>query len=176
DLELSDLGLAVVVSAAIAGTISLALTLLLSNSVTEPIDALHQATERVGRGDFAARVPVATTDETGALARSFNQMAAGLEQRERLRDAFGTFVDPDLTERVLQEGTDLAGEELEVSLLFVDIRGFTTYSERAEAREVVARLNDLYGEVVPVILRHGGHANKFIGDGLLAVFGAPNRL
>src|SRR5204862_4082553 len=48
--------------------------------------------------------------------------------------------------------------------------------ERAEAREVVARLNDLYGEVVPVILRHGGHANKFIGDGLLAVFGAPNRL
>ena len=175
-LELSDLGLAVVVSAALAGTISLALTLLLSDSVTAPIDALQEATEQVGRGDFAARVPVVTTDETGVLARSFNQMAAGLEQRERLREAFGTFVDPDLTERVLSEGTDLAGEELEVSLLFTDIRGFTTYSESAPAREVVARLNDLYGEVVPVILRHGGHANKFIGDGLLAVFGAPNRI
>jgi class 3 adenylate cyclase len=103
-------------------------------------------------------------------------MAAGLEQRERLRDAFGTFVDPDLTERVLEEGTDLAGEEVDVSLLFMDIRGFTTYSEKAEAQEVVARLNDLYGEVVPVILRHQGHANKFIGDGLLAVFGAPDRI
>jgi adenylate cyclase len=175
-LELSDLGLAVIVSSAIAATISLALTLLLSDSVTAPIDALHEATERVGRGDFGARVPVVTTDETGALARSFNQMAEGLEQRERLREAFGTFVDPDLTERVLEEGTDLEGEEVELSLLFMDIRGFTTYSESAEARAVVARLNDLYGEVVPVILRHGGHANKFIGDGLLAVFGAPDRL
>src|SRR5206468_4426343 len=51
-----------------------------------------------------------------------------------------------------------------------------SYSEHAEARDVVARLNDLYGQVVPVILEHGGHANKFIGDGLLAVFGAPERL
>jgi class 3 adenylate cyclase len=58
----------------------------------------------------------------------------------------------------------------------MDIRGFTTYSEKAAARDVVARLNDLYGAVVPVILGHGGHANKFIGDGLLAVFGAPDRL
>jgi adenylate cyclase len=175
-LEPSDLGLAVVVSAAIAGTLSLPLTLLLSDSVTAPIETLHEATERVARGELGTRVPVVTTDETGALARSFNEMSAGLEQRERLRDAFGTFVDPELTERVLEEGTDLAGEEVELSLLFLDIRGFTTYSERAEAREVVARLNDLYGQVVPIILRHGGHANKFIGDGLLAVFGAPRRL
>jgi class 3 adenylate cyclase len=176
DLDLSDLGLAVIVSAALAGTVSLALTLLLSDSVTAPIGALRDATERVGRGDLAVRVPVVTTDETGALARSFNEMAAGLEQRERLREAFGTFVDPELTERVLEEGTDLAGEEVDVSLLFMDIRGFTSYSEKAEAREVVARLNDLYGQIVPIILRHGGHANKFIGDGLLAVFGAPGRL
>jgi len=175
-LDLADLGLAVIVSAAIAATVSLALTILLADSITAPIAALREATQRVGRGDLAARVPVVTTDETGGLAQSFNQMTAGLEQRERLREAFGTFVDPDLTDRVLQEGTDLAGEEVELSLLFMDIRDFTTYSENAAAREVVARLNDLYGEVVPIILRHGGHANKFIGDGLLAVFGAPSRL
>ena len=174
--DLTDLGIAAVVSAAIAGTVSLGLTLLLAESVTAPVGALKEATERVGRGDFDARVPVVTTDETGALARAFNQMSSGLEQRERLREAFGTFVDPDLTERVLEEGTDLAGEEVEVSLLFMDVRGFTAYSESADAREVVARLNDLYGAVVPLILRHGGHANKFIGDGLLAVFGAPDRL
>jgi class 3 adenylate cyclase len=76
---------------------------------------------------------------------------------------------------VLREGTDLAGEEVELSVLFMDVRGFTSYSEHAEARDIVARLNDLYGQVVPVILAHGGHANKFIGDGLLAVFGAPER-
>ena len=175
-LELADLGLAVLVSTIIAGTISGALILLLADSVSAPIGALHAATQRVGQGDFSARVPVVTTDETGALACSFNEMATGLEQRERLRDAFGAFVDPQLTERVLEEGIDFAGEEVELSLLFMDIRGFTTYSEQADARDVVARLNDLYGEVVPVILRHGGHANKFIGDGLLAVFGAPDRL
>jgi class 3 adenylate cyclase len=103
-------------------------------------------------------------------------MVGGLRERERLREAFGTFVDPGLTERVLRDGTDFAGEEVELSVLFMDIRGFTTYSERAEARDVVNRLNDLYGQVVPIILDHGGHANKFIGDGLLAVFGAPERL
>jgi class 3 adenylate cyclase len=176
DLELADLGLALLVSIALAGTVSLALTLLLANSVTEPIQRLQEASERIGRGDFDVRVPVVTTDETGALAQSFNQMALGLTQRERLREAFGTFVDPDLTERVLEHGTDLAGEEVDVSLLFMDVRGFTSYSERAAARDVVARLNDLYGVVVPAILKHGGHANKFIGDGLLAVFGAPDRL
>ena len=176
NLELPDLGLAVVVSVFIAATISLALTLLLADSIAEPISDLQQATTRLSGGDFAVRVPIITTDETGVLAGSFNEMAAGLEQRERLREAFGTFVDPALTERVLEEGTDLEGEEVDLSLLFMDIRGFTSFSERTGAREVVALLNDLYGVVVPVILRHGGHANKFIGDGLLAVFGAPTRL
>jgi class 3 adenylate cyclase len=102
-------------------------------------------------------------------------MVAGLGERARLRDAFGTFVDPALIERVLAEGTDLRGEEVEVSVLFLDVRGFTAYAERAAPREVVATLNELYEAVVPVVLHHGGHANKFIGDGLLAVFGAPDR-
>jgi adenylate cyclase len=110
------------------------------------------------------------------LQAGFNHMAGGLAERERLRHAFGAYVDPELTERVLREGTDLAGEDVEVSLLFADVRGFTAYAESAPAREVVERLNELYGDIVPIILRHGGHANKFIGDGLLAVFGAPDRL
>jgi adenylate cyclase len=173
---LEGFALAVAAAVGVALTASLALSVLLADSVVAPIRRLRDATERLGRGDLAVRVPVVSSDETGELSGSFNTMVEGLQERERLRDAFGTFVDPDLTERVLEEGTDLAGEEVEVSLLFMDIRGFTSYSERAEARDVVARLNDLYGEVVPAILRHGGHANKFIGDGLLAVFGAPNRL
>jgi adenylate cyclase len=102
-------------------------------------------------------------------------MVAGLGEREQLREAFGAFVDPAVTERVLAEGTDLRGEELEASVLFLDVRGFTEFAERAAPQEVVACLNELYEAVVPVIERHGGHANKFVGDGLLAVFGAPER-
>ena len=120
-------------------------------------------------------MPVVCTDETGELAASFNAMVAGLGERRQLHEAFGTFVDPALTERVLAEGTDLRGEEVDVSILFVDVRGFTTFAEGAAAHEVVAALNQLYEAVVPVIRRHGGHANKFIGDGLLAVFGVPER-
>jgi class 3 adenylate cyclase len=77
---------------------------------------------------------------------------------------------------VLSEGTVLEGQEAEVTILFLDIRGFTAFAEREGAREAVARLNDLYELIVPVLVRHGGHANKFVGDGLLGVFGAPDRL
>ena len=116
------------------------------------------------------------TDETGRLAQSFNMMVEGLDERDRLREAFGAYVDPGLAERVLREGADLAGEELEVSVMFLDVRDFTAFAERSEPTEVVALLNDLWALVVPALLRHGGHANKFIGDGLLAVFGAPEHL
>lgn len=168
---------------AVAGLISLGMaltaaflfTFLVTTSVVSPIRRLQRGTGRVARGDLATRVPVAGSDETGALTRAFNGMVLGLQERERLRDAFGTFVDPSLAERVARDGTDMRGEEVELSILFMDVRGFTSFAERAPATEVVARLNELYELVVPVILRHGGHANKFIGDGLLAVFGAPER-
>jgi class 3 adenylate cyclase len=70
----------------------------------------------------------------------------------------------------------LEGEEVEVTVLFLDIRDFTAFAESASAREVVATLNEFYDLVVPVLLKHRGHANKFVGDGLLGVFGAPDRL
>src|SRR3954449_3159692 len=173
---LGKLGAAVGVSLAVALTVTFGLSVLLASSVTAPIDRLTQATEKVGGGDLTTRVPVTASDETGALTRGFNRMVGGLQERERLRDAFGTFVDPDLAERVARDGINLEGDEVDLSVLFMDVRGFTAFSEQAAATEVVARLNALYEVVVPVILRHGGHANKFIGDGLLAIFGAPGRL
>ena len=173
--QLATIGLASVVAFAVSAAISMWLSLVLADAVSGPIIDLRNATRRVGAGDLTVRVPVVCTDETGQLAASFNAMVAGLFEREQLHEAFGAFVDPALTERVLAEGTHLRGEELDVSVLFLDVREFTTFAENAAAHEVVATLNRLYEAVVPVILRHGGHANKFIGDGLLAVFGAPER-
>lgn len=146
-----------------------------AKAVADPLVSMRGALAQVQGGDLDTRVQVDDASEIGLLQAGFNSMTAGLAERERLRQAFGTFVDPALADRVLAEGTDLAGEDVEVSLLFLDVQGFTAFAEQAEAQAVVAMLNDLFGVVVPVILRHGGHANKFIGDGLLAVFGAPER-
>jgi adenylate cyclase len=132
--SLSDLGLAWVLAVAVSFTISLELTVLVARSLVSSLRDLKLATDRVREGDYSARVPVVATDETGALAESFNTMIEGLDERERLRSAF---------------------------------------AERSEPTEVVALLSDLWELAVPVLLHHGGHANKFIGDGLLGVFGAP---
>ncbi|TML04848.1 MAG: adenylate/guanylate cyclase domain-containing protein [Actinobacteria bacterium] len=174
--SLGSLGAGVLLAIAVAFTISLELSLLLTRSIVEPLEDLRIATQRVRGGDLDARVPVLGTDETGLLAASFNGMVSGLREREQLREAFGAFVDPALADRVLQEGTILRGEEVDVTVLFLDIRGFTAFAERAGAAEAVARLNEFYELVVPIIVEHGGHANKFVGDGLLAVFGAPDTL
>lgn len=165
----------ILAATAVAVTVSLEMSLLLARSLFDPLVDLQRATERVAEGDFDVRVPVVGTDETGRLSQSFNQMVVGLKEREALHEAFGAFVDPLVAERVLEEGTVLEGEEVDVSVLFLDIRGFTAFAERASATAVVQRLNEFYERVVPLLEEHGGHANKFIGDGLLAVFGAPER-
>src|SRR3954471_14106249 len=174
--SLNDLGLDVVVAVLVAFTISFELTVLLTRSVLSPVRALVSATERVKTGDLSARVTVTSGDEIGHLARSFNEMLTGLEERERLRAAFGSYVSPDVAERVMSEGELLEGEDVELTVMFVDIRDFTSFAERSTARETVAYLNDFFGVVVPLLERHGGHASKFIGDGVMGVFGAPERV
>jgi adenylate cyclase len=167
---------AILVVAASALAIGFAATLLVARSIGEPLGAMRSALSKVQSGDLEVRVPVDDGTEVGLLEAGFNRMTDGLGERERLREAFGTFIDPDLARRVMEEGTDLAGEEVELSVLFLDVRGFTTLSEQDGPRQVVARLNALYEQVVPIVLDEGGQANKFIGDGLLAVFGAPVKL
>ena len=171
----ADLGLDVAIALGVATTIALELTFLLSKSIQRPIADLRRATERVMEGDFSATVPVTTGDEIGDLAASFNEMVTGLAERERIRDAFGTYLDHEVAEYILSDQYDESGIELDVSVLFTDVRDFTGFAADAEAKEVVAALNGLFEVVVPVIARHGGHVDKFEGDGLLAVFGAPEQ-
>jgi adenylate cyclase len=173
---IADLGLDVVVAVIVAFTISLELTVLVTRSVLEPVDDLLEATERVKRGDLDARVPLTSGDELGALAGSFNEMMEGLSEREALRGALGSYVDPEVAERVLEEGELLEGHEAEVTVMVVDVRDFTAFAERSSARETVDFLNAFFELVVPIVLKHKGHANKFLGDGMLAVFGAPEPL
>ncbi len=167
------LGLDVLVAVAVATTISLELTVLFTKSILRPIADLQRATEAVREGRYEVSVPVTTGDELGELAASFNQMVEGLAERERIREAFGTYLDRSVADYILSEGFSEEGMELDVSILFCDVRDFTRFAATAKAKEVVGHLNELFGVVVPIITRHGGHIDKFVGDGLVAVFGAP---
>lgn len=150
---------------------------LLVRPTLAPMADLARATERVRLGDVNQPVPVTSADELGELAVAFNEMQVGLRERAELQAAFGSYVDPVLAQRLIDSGSAMfEGEDLVVTVLFADVRDFTSYSERVEPSEAVQLLNRLFDVVVPVLQRHGGHANHYLGDGLLAVFGAPNPL
>ena len=128
-----DLGLDVLVALAVATTISLELTVLLSKSILRPA-ARPPKRRSTGsaEGDYEVCVPVTTGDELGELAASFNQMVEGLAERERLREAFGTYLDKEVAEYILSEGFSEEGVEVEVSVLFCDVRDFTAFAERRD--------------------------------------------
>ncbi|MCW2812752.1 MAG: Adenylate/guanylate cyclase protein [Nocardioides sp.] len=165
--------LTVLVSLAVGLFLSLELTNLLSSSITRPVGEVRAQLRRVREEDYDARAPVLSSDELGELAHDFNLMAKGLAEREELRNAFGTYVDKEIVRLILSGRLPAEGVEAEVSLLFCDVRGFTTYAEQVGPAEVVATLNALFAEIVPVVEAYGGHVDKFLGDGLMAVFGAP---
>jgi adenylate cyclase len=171
-----QLGIAMVVLGGIGISVGLLAVTVAARATADPVDSVRRALARVQRGEFDVRVPVYDGTQIGQLQLGFNQMVAGLAERERIRAMFGTYVDPDVAERVLQEGTDLAGQLVEVTIMFIDIRDFTPFAERTSADRVVTAINELFEQFVSVIHEHGGRIDKFVGDGLLAVFGAPRRL
>jgi adenylate cyclase len=163
-----------------AFTVGLGLPLTVGTALSaslRPIRELAEGTERVAAGDYSQRLPAVQDDDLGVLAASFNRMQAGLAERQRLQAAFGTYVDPALAARLLQQGDDVfTGERRQVTVMFVDIRDFTPFAEANTAEDTVARLNALFEIVVPAVVEAGGHVNKFLGDGALTVFGAPDDL
>jgi adenylate cyclase len=166
---------AIVVLAANGLVGGLGAMLIAARSVSERLEDVTRALENVEHGDLDTRIEVDDGSEVGLVQAGFNRMTEGLAERERLREAFGTYLDTDVAEHILREGTALEGEEVKVTAMFVDVRDFTGFAERESAPVVVATLNRLFELLVPVIHAHGGHIDKFVGDGFLAVFGAPRR-
>jgi class 3 adenylate cyclase len=170
------LGINVLIALFVSFTVSFELTMLLTRSILRPVEDLEAATERIRQGHFDEHVPVTTSDEFGELSSAFNQMVDGLAERERLREAFGTYLDEEVAQHLISEDFEPGGEEVEVSLVFCDVRDFTTAAAESDAPEVVARLNELFECIVPIVARHRGHIDQFLGDAVLAVFGAPERV
>lgn len=144
-----------------------------SARLVRPVNKLAQVADEVGAGNFNLNVPVGRANEIGILARSFNKMVEGLKEREKIRDTFGRFVSPQIAEAAISGKIHLGGERKEISVLFCDIRDFTHFSEKLSPEQVVEFLNQYFTRLVKIVLDRGGTVNKFIGDAMLVMFGAP---
>lgn len=152
------------------------LTLLFSRQITIPLSELAAGAAKMADGDLSIRVDQKSSDELGRLAEAFNQMAAGLQEREWLRDMFGRFVSQEVAEAIRTGQVKLEGENRVVSVLFCDIREFTDFSERHTPQEVVTMLNEYLPLVVQSAQKYGGMVNKFGGDSTLIIYGAPHEM
>ncbi|MCC6414812.1 MAG: HAMP domain-containing protein [Opitutaceae bacterium] len=144
-----------------------------ARGVSQPVQELAEHTAIIARGDYTTRLHPHRVDEFGQLAASFNRMSEGLAERDRVRDLLDKNVSPEIAAQLLRDGAVLGGEERVVTVLFADLRGFTTLSETLPPRELIALLNRFLERMSAEIERHGGVIDKFIGDAIMAIFGAP---
>ena len=145
----------------------------LAAGIIAPLQGLVAGMREVLRGNLQYRSPIERHDELGFIAKSFNEMVDGLEERELIRDTFGRFVSHDVAEAVLTGRVPLQGERRDISILFQDIRGFTALSEQLDPAVLLRLLNQFFTEVVAAVEAEGGVVKQFLGDGVMALFGAP---
>ena len=158
---------------AVALTISLLIAQPIVGSVTNPVLRLAAAARRVRQGDYSGQVNIEQADEIGELSAAFNDMTKGLAERDQVRDLLGKVVDPAVAEELLSHEVELGGEEREVTILFSDIRGFTAISERQSPQQLVGLLNAYLTRMSAAIEGESGVVDKYIGDAVMALFGAP---
>jgi class 3 adenylate cyclase len=145
---------------------------VLSRSITRPLRALVEVVHTIRGGDLTASTSLAGRDEIGHLGTALNEMAHGLRDRDRIKEIFGRYVTTQVSQELLEKQITLGGERRRVTMLFSDIRNFTTMSEAMTPEQIIGFLNDYFSEMVDAVFEQQGVLDKFIGDGMLAVFGS----
>jgi class 3 adenylate cyclase len=136
------------------------------------IQQIAQAASQVAQGHYGDPLPVKYPDEIGQLTQSFNEMVAGLKERDYISNTFGRYMDPKIARELLRrpEAALMGGEKRQVAILFADLRAFTPIAENLSPEETIRLVNRFFSGMIEVIHRHRGIIVDFFGDGLLAFF------
>jgi adenylate cyclase len=155
--------------------LGMAVAALITNRLSRPVRSLATAMRDVQRGNLNIQLPVSSTDEVGRLTDAFNFFVKELRSKERMKQTFGKYIDPRILERVLaQPGAEtVAGGRHEMTVLFADLVGFTSLSERLTPLLMVTLLNRHFGLQALAVQEHHGVVDKFVGDSVMAFWGPP---
>ena len=158
----------------LAGVLATAIgTAILARGITGPLRKLVLSTQHISAGDYQQHIQADRKDELGQLTSAFNTMAKGLAERDKVRDLLGKVVSPEIAEELLRREITLGGEDREVTILFADCHGFTSFSEGQAPREVLEHLNQTLTLLTQLIEAESGVVDKYIGDAIMALYGAP---
>ncbi len=139
----------------------------------QPINTLSAIAEKIGEGNLNISVPIFYNSyEVYRLSLRMTHMLWGLREREYIKTLFGKFIDKKLTEKILSNKDILKGKKKNVTILYIDMQDFTKFTEENSPEEVVSTLNEFFTIAVSAITKHNGIIDKFIGDAILALFGA----
>jgi len=148
---------------------------LIAHNWNTPIKQMIVAMEKVSNGNLNIKIDTKRTDEIGYLQDTFNFMIEGLRDREFIKNTFKRYVTKQVAEEILKnkDNIKLEGEKKEITVLFSDIRGFTTMAEEMTPQETLQLLNEYYGSIIDIIFKYEGALDKFLGDGIMAFWNAP---
>jgi class 3 adenylate cyclase len=161
--------------------LGLALTLgaltaaLITMNLVRPLRRLLRGTALVQQGALDTEVPVTSRDEVGELTAGFNSMVKELRSKARIRETFGRYVDPRIVEGLIDQPDRLAGtgDRREMTVLFCDMRGFTSLSEGMTPAGMVRIVNRYLALMSEPVRRNHGIIDKYIGDAIMAFWGPP---
>jgi len=170
---LSDLTSSLYTEALIFIAVGAWLTFLVSSNLTRPLRRMTGVLRGVRKGRFEDKVVVTSNDELGYAGDVINEMTEGLKERDFIKDTFGKYVSKEIRDEILNGNVPLDGELKEVTVLFADLRDFTSMVEKTPPKEVVKIINSYFKEMDEAIQQYHGLVLQYIGDEIEAVFGAP---